>query len=52
MEVEAGAILADVQNAAKEAGRLFPLSLASEGSARIGGLLRGWCKCAALWKRT
>ncbi|MGR3493990.1 FAD-binding oxidoreductase [Citreimonas sp.] len=37
--VEAGAILADVQAAAHEADRLFPLSLASEGSARIGGLL-------------
>ena len=36
---EAGAILADVQEAAEGAGRLFPLSLASEGSARIGGLL-------------
>ena len=36
---EAGAILADVQGAADEVGRLFPLSLASEGSARIGGLL-------------
>ncbi len=36
---EAGAILADVQTAAAEADRLFPLSLASEGSARIGGLL-------------
>ena len=36
---EAGAILADVQRAAAEMGRLFPLSLASEGSARIGGLL-------------
>lgn len=36
---EAGAILADVQRAAEAAGRLFPLSLASEGSARIGGLL-------------
>ena len=35
----AGAILADVQKAAAAAGRLFPLSLASEGSARIGGLL-------------
>ena len=39
MIVEAGAILADVQSAAEGAGRLFPLSLASEGSARIGGLL-------------
>lgn len=36
---EAGAILADVQAAAEEVDRLFPLSLASEGSARIGGLL-------------
>ncbi|MEX0350402.1 MAG: FAD-binding oxidoreductase [Paracoccaceae bacterium] len=36
---EAGAILADVQAAAQEAGRLFPLSLAAEGSARIGGNL-------------
>ncbi|WP_353471512.1 FAD-binding oxidoreductase [Salipiger sp. H15] len=36
---EAGAILADVQAAARDAGRLFPLSLASEGTARIGGLL-------------
>ena len=39
MIAEAGAILAEVQNAAAEAGLLFPLSLASEGSARIGGLL-------------
>ncbi|TVQ54627.1 MAG: FAD-binding oxidoreductase [Rhodobacteraceae bacterium] len=37
--VEAGCVLADVQAAAAEADRLFPLSLASEGSARIGGLL-------------
>lgn len=36
---EAGVILADVHSAAAKAGRLFPLSLASEGSARIGGLL-------------
>ena len=36
---DAGVILADVQKAAEGAGRLFPLSLASEGSARIGGLL-------------
>ncbi|MGR3464782.1 FAD-binding oxidoreductase [Limimaricola sp.] len=36
---EGGAILSDVQAAAREAGRMFPLSLASEGSARIGGLL-------------
>ncbi|KPQ07991.1 MAG: FAD/FMN-containing dehydrogenase [Rhodobacteraceae bacterium HLUCCA12] len=36
---EAGCILADVQAAAERDARLFPLSLASEGSARIGGLL-------------
>ncbi|WGW03502.1 FAD-binding oxidoreductase [Tropicibacter oceani] len=36
---EAGCILADVQSAAEQVNRLFPLSLASEGSARIGGLL-------------
>ncbi|ABF65059.1 FAD linked oxidase-like protein [Ruegeria sp. TM1040] len=36
---EAGAVLADVQSAAAEAGRLFPLSLAAEGSAQIGGNL-------------
>lgn len=36
---EAGAILADVQAAAEDQGRLFPLSLASEGSAQIGGNL-------------
>lgn len=39
IEVDAGMILADVQTAAADVGRLFPLSLASEGSARIGGLL-------------
>jgi FAD/FMN-containing dehydrogenase len=39
IEVEAGAVLTDVQATAEAAGRLFPLSLASEGSARIGGLL-------------
>ena len=36
---DAGVILADVHKAAEDVGRLFPLSLASEGSARIGGLL-------------
>ncbi len=36
---EAGAVLAEVQEAAQAAGLLFPLSLASEGSAQIGGLL-------------
>ncbi|PIE07164.1 MAG: hydroxyacid dehydrogenase [Rhodobacterales bacterium] len=39
MAVEAGAVLADIQAAAAEAGRLFPLSLGAEGSCRIGGNL-------------
>jgi FAD/FMN-containing dehydrogenase len=39
MVAEAGVVLADAQAAARAADRLFPLSLASEGSARIGGLL-------------
>lgn len=39
MTVEAGMILADVQEEADRAGRLFPLSLASEGSCTIGGNL-------------
>lgn len=37
--VEAGCILADVQKAASEVHRLLPLSLAAEGSCRIGGNL-------------
>jgi FAD/FMN-containing dehydrogenase len=37
--VEAGCVLAAVQRAADEAGRLFPLSLAAEGSCQIGGNL-------------
>src|SRR5687767_14222124 len=37
--VEAGCVLAAVQRAAEEAGRLFPLSLAAEGSCQIGGNL-------------
>jgi FAD/FMN-containing dehydrogenase len=39
MYVEAGATLADVQAAADSVDRMFPLSLASEGSCRIGGNL-------------
>ena len=39
MVVEAGMILADVQAQAEKLGRLFPLSLASQGSCRIGGNL-------------
>lgn len=37
--VEAGVILADVQAAADQSNALFPLSLAAEGSCRIGGNL-------------
>ncbi|MCB1917302.1 MAG: FAD-binding oxidoreductase [Rhodocyclaceae bacterium] len=39
LSVEAGTTLAAVQQAAAEAGCLFPLSLASEGSCQIGGNL-------------
>ncbi|MFO1122708.1 MAG: FAD-binding oxidoreductase [Hyphomicrobiales bacterium] len=39
MTVEAGCVLKAVQDAAAAADRLFPLSLASEGSCRIGGNL-------------
>ena len=39
MTVEAGCILQNIQKAADEAGRLFPLSLAAEGSCQIGGNL-------------
>jgi FAD/FMN-containing dehydrogenase len=37
--VEAGVPLALVQAAAEEADRLFPLSLASEGSCEVGGVI-------------
>ncbi|WP_274584610.1 FAD-binding oxidoreductase [Neisseria leonii] len=37
LTAEAGCVLHDVQQAAQAAGRLFPLSLASEGSCQIGG---------------
>ena len=37
--VEAGCVLHDVQQAAHDAGQLFPLSLAAEGTATIGGNL-------------
>jgi FAD/FMN-containing dehydrogenase len=39
MIVEAGCTLAEAQAAAREAERLFPLSLGSEGTAQIGGNL-------------
>ena len=37
--VEAGCILAEVQNAAQGVDRLYPLSLGAEGSCQIGGNL-------------
>ena len=39
MTVEAGCVLATIQEAAADAGCLFPLSLAAEGSCQIGGNL-------------
>ena len=39
LEVEAGVRLQAAQDAARRAGRLFPLSLAAEGSCTIGGNL-------------
>jgi FAD/FMN-containing dehydrogenase len=39
LTVEAGAPLVAAQAAAQAVGRLFPLSLASEGTATIGGLI-------------
>jgi FAD/FMN-containing dehydrogenase len=39
MTVEAGCVLAAMQAAAEAANRLFPLSLAAEGSCQIGGNL-------------
>ncbi len=39
LTAEAGCVLADIQRAAREADRLFPLSLAAEGSCQIGGNL-------------
>ena len=39
MVAEAGCVLADLQAAADDVDRLFPLSLAAEGSCQIGGNL-------------
>ena len=39
MTVEAGCVLANIQQAAADAERLFPLSLGAEGSCQIGGNL-------------
>src|SRR5579859_6923442 len=39
LTAEAGCVLAEIQRVAEEAGRLFALSLAAEGSCMIGGNL-------------
>ena len=39
MTLDAGVTLAQAQGAAREAGRLFPLSIGSEGSCQIGGVI-------------
>ena len=39
MTIEAGCILSNVQEAALNADRIFPLSLAAEGSCQVGGNL-------------
>ena len=39
LTAEAGVVLANIQQAASEVGRLFPLSLGGEGSCMIGGNL-------------
>ena len=39
LTAEAGCVLAEIQRAASDAGRLFALSLAAEGSCQIGGNL-------------
>lgn len=39
MVVEAGCVLATVQQAAADVGRLYPISLGAEGSCQIGGTI-------------
>ncbi|MBB2163165.1 FAD-binding oxidoreductase [Gluconacetobacter sp. 1b LMG 1731] len=39
MEIEAGVTLKAAQDAARDAGLMLPLSISSEGSAQIGGVL-------------
>ena len=39
IEVDAGCVLTSVQEAARSAGRFFPLSLSAEGTCQIGGNL-------------
>ena len=46
LTAEAGATLKSIQDAAEAADRLFPLSLASEGTCRIGGNLSDQCRRA------
>ena len=51
MTVEAGVILQEIHATAEAQGWIFPLTLASQGSARLGGLLAtnaGGGECAAL----
>jgi FAD/FMN-containing dehydrogenase len=40
LTVDAGCVLAEVQRAAAEAGRLYPVSLRAEGSCQIAGVAR------------
>lgn len=54
MTVEAGCVLAHLQEAADRADRLFPLSLGAEGSCQIGGNLAanaGGCRCCTTARR-
>lgn len=39
MQVEAGCVLATIQEAAAASGRLYPISLGAEGSCQIGGTI-------------
>ena len=39
MQVEAGCVLANVQQAARDVDRLYPVSLGAEGSCQIGGTI-------------
>jgi FAD/FMN-containing dehydrogenase len=39
IEVEAGCVLQAAQDAARDAGRLLPVSLAAEGTAQVGGII-------------
>ncbi|WP_425411005.1 FAD-binding oxidoreductase [Hyphococcus sp.] len=39
MTLDAGVVLAQAQETAKDAGRLFPLSIGAEGTCQIGGVI-------------